>query len=153
VLGGVSAAIQYAVEVLEVGPVIVCGHTHCGAMDAILNPERVRHLSLVSRWLAESSTIPKLIQERYGHLDPEARAIAAVQENVLLQLENLRTFDFLARKLDAGAITMNGWVFTIATGDVYDYDPVSEQFLPLAGGGQGDLTPVSARRISTAPGG
>ena len=133
VLGGVSAAIEYAVEMLEVGSIIVCGHTHCGAIEAILHPERVRHLPYVSRWLDESSRIPELIEQRYGHLDEQARVTAAVQENVLVQLENLRSFDFVARKLDAGKIKMNGWVFQIATGDVFDYDPISEQFFQLGG--------------------
>jgi carbonic anhydrase len=133
VLGGVSAAIQFGVEVLQVDQIIVCGHTGCGAVDAILHPERVTHLPFVNRWLAESSSIPTLIEERYGNLEGEARMNAAVQENVLVQLENLRSFDFVARRLDAGLININGWVFKIATGQVFDYDPVSEQFLQLAG--------------------
>jgi carbonic anhydrase len=131
VIGGVSAAIQYAVELLEIGNVIVCGHTNCGAIDAILHPERVTHLPYVARWLRESSRIPKLIAERYGDLEGEARMIAAVEENVLVQLENLRSFDFIARRLDAGLLKMNGWVFQIATGSVFDYDPVSGQFVQL----------------------
>ncbi|MDB4933417.1 MAG: Carbonic anhydrase, partial [Labilithrix sp.] len=88
VLGGVSAAIEYAIEVLGIRSVIVCGHTNCGAIDAILHPERVAHLPNVSRWVAESGRIPKLIEERYGHLEGEARMSAAVEENVLIQLEN-----------------------------------------------------------------
>src|SRR4051812_26918468 len=93
--GGVAAAIEYAIEVLEVGNVILCGHTGCGAIDAILHPERVKHLPFVSRWLAESERIPALIEERYGHLDGEAQMVAAVEENVLVNLENLRSFDFV----------------------------------------------------------
>jgi carbonic anhydrase len=131
IIGGVSAAIEYAVQLLEVGNIIVCGHTNCGAIDAILHPERVTHLPYVARWLRESSRIPRLIEERYGHLEGEARMIAAVEENVLVQLENLRTFDFIARRLDEGKLKMNGWVFQIATGNVFDYDPVSGQFLQL----------------------
>jgi carbonic anhydrase len=145
VLGGVSAAIQYAVEVLEVGDAIVCGHTNCGAIDAILNPDRVKHLPFVSRWLAESSRIPKLIEERYQHLDNEARQTAAVQENVLIQLENLRSFDFVARRLDSGVLKMSGWVFKIATGDVFDYDPVSGQFLQLGVEGDHERSSLSSR--------
>ncbi|MDP9149299.1 MAG: carbonic anhydrase [Myxococcota bacterium] len=145
VLGGVSAAIQYAVEVLEVGHVIVCGHTHCGAIEAILDPQRVSHLPFVSRWLAESERIPKLIEERYGHLEGEARKTAAVQENVLIQLENLRSFAFVARRLDAGTLKMRGWVFKIASGDVFDYDPVSGQFLQLGGAGEHARSILSSR--------
>ncbi|MDP9035735.1 MAG: carbonic anhydrase [Myxococcota bacterium] len=145
VIGGVSAAIQFAVEVLEVRDVIVCGHTQCGAIEAILDPERVGHLRFVSRWLAESSRIPELIRERYGHLDGDARKTAAAQENVLIQLENLRSFDFVARRLDAGTLKMRGWVFKIASGDVYDYDPVSGQFLQLGGAGDPQRSVLSSR--------
>ena len=136
VLGGVSAAIEYAVEVLEVANVIVCGHTQCGAIEAILHPERVAHLRFVSRWIGESSRIPDLITERYGDLEGDARMTAAVQENVLVQLENLRSFDFVTRRLASGTLKMSGWVFKIATGEVFDYDPVSGQFLRLAGEGE-----------------
>jgi len=145
VLGGVSAAIEYAVELLQVSNVIVCGHTQCGAIDAILHPERVGHLPFVARWLAESSRIPKIIEERYGHLDGEARMTAAVQENVLVQLENLRSFDFVARRLHSGVLKMNGWVFKIATGQVFDYDPLSGQFLQLGTDGDGERPILSSR--------
>jgi carbonic anhydrase len=145
VLGGVSAAIEYAVEVLKVGHVIVCGHTGCGAIDAILNPDRIAHLKFVSRWVAASSKIPGLLRERYGHLDGEARMTAAVEENVLLQLENLRTFDFVSERLDKGALTMSGWVFKIATGEIFDFEPESGQFLKLGGSDEGVRPSLSAR--------
>jgi len=141
VLGGVSAAIQYAIEVLEIAHVIVCGHTQCGAIDAILHPERVQHLPFVKRWLAESGRIPQLIEERYGHLTGEERVAAAIEENVLVQLENLRSFDFIARRLDAGTLTMAGWVFSIAKGQVFDYDVQSGQFMAIG----------SPERTSTRP--
>jgi carbonic anhydrase len=70
---------------------------------------------------------------------------AAVQENVLVQLENLRSFDFVARRLDAGRLKMSGWVFRIATGDVFDYDPISGQFLRLGGGEGGERSTLSSR--------
>ncbi len=143
VIGGVSAAIEYAVQVLNVANVIVCGHTQCGAIDAILDPDSTRQLPFVSRWLGLSSSIPRLIAERYGHLEGEARKTAAVQENVLEQLENLRSFDFVSQRLQDGTLKMNGWVFKIATGTVYDYDPVSQQFLQL--GGEGEREALSTR--------
>lgn len=144
VMGGVAAAIQYAVEVLDVGNVIVCGHTDCGAIAAILHPERARHLKYVSRWLSEAARIPQLIKERYGHLEGDARMIAAVEENVLVQLENLRSFDFVTERLDSGALKMSGWVFKISTGEIFDYDPMSGQFLCLGGSDDSDRAPLSA---------
>jgi carbonic anhydrase len=132
VIGGVAAAIQYAVEILEVENVIVCGHTGCGAIDAIVHPERVKHLAFVAKWLDEARSIPEILAERYGDLDDEARMTAAVEENVLVQLENLRTYPFVAARLATGKLAMNGWVFKIATGQVFDYDPEREEFALLA---------------------
>lgn len=145
--GGVSAAIEYAVQVLEVSTIVVCGHTQCGAMGAIVHPERMTHLPFVSKWLREASNIPKILEERYGALDPEQRLNAATQENVLTQLENLRTFDFVAERLDRGALNLAGWVFKIATGEVFEYDPASEQFLPMTKPQEPPLT----RRAKTDP--
>jgi carbonic anhydrase len=140
-MGGVAAAIEYAVEVLEVQNLIVCGHTGCGAIEAILHPERVAHLRHVRLWLAEAQRILPIMEERYPHLDGEARLVAAVEENVLVQLENLRTFDFVTARLEKGSLKMNGWVFKIATGEIFDYDPASEQFARIAGDGS---APASA---------
>ena len=83
-MGGVAAAIEYAVRVLEVENLIVCGHTGCGAMDAIINPERAAHLRYVPQWLAEAGSITSILRERYPHLDGDARLVAAVEENVLV---------------------------------------------------------------------
>jgi carbonic anhydrase len=140
VIGGVAAAIEYAVEVLNVGSIVVCGHTQCGAVDAILHPERTRQLPFVARWLDEAGAIPGLIEERYGALSPQERFDAAVQENVLAQLENLRTYDFIARRMDRGELAAMGWVYKIATGDVFEYDAASEQFLPIGGESASPLT-------------
>lgn len=145
VFGGVAAAIEYAIEVLEVTRVVVCGHTNCGAIEAILHPERVSHLKHVTRWLTESATIPELIRDRYAHLEGEQQVTAAVEENVLLQLENLRSFDFIARRLEQHKLAMSGWVFKIATGDVYDYDPDTEQFLQVGGDPGVDRMALSSR--------
>lgn len=146
VLGGVSAAIEYATEVLEVTDIIVCGHTQCGAIDAILNPASVAHLPFVSRWIGESASIPKLIEDRYGMLEGEARKTAAVQENVLVQLENLKSFKFVERRLETGLLKISGWVFKIGTGDVFAYDPTSEQFLQV-----GDTAEHEPATLSNRP--
>src|SRR6185312_8061592 len=112
--------------------IIICGHTGCGAIDAIMHPERAAHLRYVRPWIAEAERIVQIMDERYSHLAGEARMVAAVEENVLVQLENVRTFDFVAERLEQGKLKMNGWVFKIATGQVFNYDPTTEQFVLLA---------------------
>jgi carbonic anhydrase len=129
--GGTAAAIEYSIEVLGVTNVIVCGHTHCGAVNAILNPESMDRLPFVKRWLAQGERVRAIVAERYAHLPEDARMLAAVEENVLVQLENLRAFPNVATRLEAGTLTMAGWVYDIATGDVWEYDPHSGQFGPI----------------------
>jgi carbonic anhydrase len=129
--GGTAAAIEYAVEVLEVENVIICGHTQCGALEAILEPERLANLGYVKRWLAQAERVRLLMNERYPDLDPAARLKVAVQENVLVQLENLREYPFVARRLEAGRLLVSGWVYDLARGEIFDYDPEAAEFLPL----------------------
>lgn len=131
--GGTAASIEYAVEVLEVENVILCGHTQCGAMEAILTPQRAERLPYVKRWLAQAERVKQVIDERYAHLDAEARLTAAVQENVLAQLENLREFPFVARRLEAGALRVSAWVFKLSTGEVFDFDAEKNEFSLLRG--------------------
>jgi carbonic anhydrase len=130
--GGTAAAIEYAVEVLGVKNVIVCGHTHCGAVNAILNPQTMDPLPFVKRWLAQGERVRKIVAERYGHLDEQARMLAAVEENVLVQLENLRAFTNIAERLDRGQLTIGGWVFDIASGEVFEFNPNAGQFGPIS---------------------
>lgn len=129
--GATSAALEYAVCVLKVENIIVCGHTSCGAMNALLNPDTLTELPHVSRWLRHVERLRDLLASRYQHLDGEARLTAAVEENVLVQLEHLRGYPFIARALDEQRLQMNGWVFKIATGQVFDFDPEHEEFAPL----------------------
>jgi carbonic anhydrase len=126
--GGTAAAIEYAVEVLKVQNVIVCGHTQCGAMNAILSPETMDNLPFVRKWLGQTQHLREIIQERYGHLGPDARATAAVEENVLEQLEHLRAYPFVARRVEAGELHVSGWVFDVGSGAVFDYDPDEGEF-------------------------
>lgn len=129
--GGVAAAVEYAVKALKVHNLIVCGHTGCGAIEAILHPEKAAELEYVSAWLAHAERIVPILDAYYPGLEGDARVVAAVEENVLVQLENLRSFDFVAEGLERGTLKMNGWVFNIGTGEVFDYDPVAEQFVRL----------------------
>lgn len=133
-MGGVAAAIEFAVEVLGVESIIVCGHTECGAVKAMLDPSSARHLKYVSRWIRESESLMQILAERYPDRTGAAFETTAIEENVLLQLEHLRSFDFVRERLDAGTLTMSGWVFHIGKGEVFHYDPEVEQFVSLTAG-------------------
>lgn len=129
--GGTAAAIQYAVEVLEVENVIICGHTQCGALKAILEPETVAHLEYVKRWVGSTIRVKHVMEEKYTHLSPEERLTVAIQENVLAQIENLREYPFITHRLEAGKLQLNAWVYDVGQGEVLDYDPEQGEFFPL----------------------
>jgi carbonic anhydrase len=75
--------------------------------------------------------VKKVIDEKYAHLTGEEKLTAAIQENVLAQLEHLREYPFIANRLDTGKLHLNGWIFDVAKGQVFDYDPEHGEFLPL----------------------
>jgi carbonic anhydrase len=130
--GGEAATIELAVTSLGVRDIVICGHTHCGAMTGVLWPETFEELPAVRDWLAYSESTQRIMQENYKHLsDDEARLTATVEENVLVQLENLRTHPSVAAALGRKELNIHGWVYKFETGEVFAYRPDREQFLPI----------------------
>ncbi len=120
-VGGVSATIEYAAGVLGVADVIVCGHTDCGVMKGVLNPDAVAALPSVSAWL------------KYAEVARQAAGddlLRLTESNVLQQLENLRTHPSVAARLEDGDLGLHGWVYHIGEGAVTTYDAATGQFLP-----------------------
>jgi carbonic anhydrase len=130
--GGEAATIEFAVAALGVKDIIICGHSHCGAMKGLLQPETVAQLPTVAAWLEHAETTRRIVQENYKHLDGDRLVTATVEENVFVQLENLRTLPAVAARLERGDLHLHGWVYKIETGDVFAYDLTIGQFVPLA---------------------
>ena len=130
--GGEAATIEYAIAVLRIRDIIVCGHSDCGAMKALVDPASVADLPAVRRWLEHAETTRRILKEKYADLSPTSFLEAAVQENVLVQLENLRTHPFVAAALAKKELHLHGWIYRLATGEVLAYEPDREQFVPLA---------------------
>jgi len=130
--GGEAATIEFAVAALGVKDIIICGHSHCGAMVGLLKPEQVAPLPAVSAWLSHAETTRRIVKDNYGHLEGDRLVTATVQENVLVQLENLRTLPAVASRLVKGDLHLHGWVYKIETGEVFAYDSASGQFVSLA---------------------
>ena len=132
VKGGEAATIEFAVVVLGVKDIVVCGHSHCGAMKGLLEPEGLRTVPAVVEWLTHAETTRRIIRENYSHLKDAALLTATIEENVLVQLEHLRTLPAVAARLVRGGIRLHGWVYKIETGEVFAFDVNSGQFLPIA---------------------
>lgn len=132
VFGGEAATIEYAVSALQVKDVVVCGHSHCGAMGGLLKPESVAKMPAVRAYLEHAEATRRIITENYEDVqDPDKRLTLAVEENVLVQLENLRTHPAVAAALSRGDLKLHGWVYKFETGEVFAFHPDRGQFLSL----------------------
>lgn len=128
-----AAAIEFAVESLQVSDIVVCGHTQCGAMEALLRglPAQANQPHL-HEWLALAAPVRQVLQTEYTHLrSHEERVTAAGEENVLFALENLSSYPCVQQRLADGSLRLHGWFFVIATAELFAFDPDSKQFLPL----------------------
>jgi len=127
-----AAAIEYAVHILGVTDIVVCGHTQCGAMTALLNglpdPAAMPH---AAAWLEVAAPVREIVRRDYAHLDEAARVTAAAAENVLFALENLHGYPVVAQRLNASKLRIQGWCFKIDTAEMFAYEPGVGQFQPL----------------------
>ena len=85
----------------------------------------------MQRWLRYAERTREIVEQNYRHLEGRRRLMAAIQENVLVQLEQLRTHPAVARAEAAGRLRLHGWVYKIEAGEVFSYDPVTGQFTSL----------------------
>jgi carbonic anhydrase len=129
---GAAATIEFAVGGLGVKDIVVCGHSHCGAMKGLLNPETLRDLPAVAQWLSHAEATRRILKHNYQGLDDVHMLKAAVEENVLVQIENLRTHPSVAAKLAVGALHLHAWVYKIETGEVFTYDAEEGQYVQLS---------------------
>lgn len=129
---GEAATIEFAVTALGVRDIIICGHSDCGAMKALLKPEMLSALPALSAWLSHADATRRIVHDNYHQLDAERLLMAAIEENVLVQLENLRTLPAVASRLVRGDLHLHGWVYKIQTGEVFAYDLQNGQFVPVA---------------------
>lgn len=146
-MGGVSATIEYAVLALNVEHIIVCGHSDCGAMRGVLHPEKVAKLPTVSSWLMHGEVARQIVEDTYGALTEEQKLDALIRENVLAQLDHLRTHPSVASRMKSGDLQLHAWVYEIHTGRIEAYDAETETFVPLASGRiPNAIRPSRARR-------
>ena len=128
-----AAAIEFAVESLRVSDIVICGHSQCGAITAMLDKKPVSaNTPHLRDWLKLAAPVLETIKKDYAHL-PEgaAKETAAAEENVLFGLDNLHSYPCVQERLVNGSLRLHGWFFKIATAELFAYDPDTRQFLPL----------------------
>ena len=130
---GVTATIEYAVEVLKVRHIIVCGHSDCGALKATLDRKSLENLPKARRWL-EHVEAAFAYQQPLNPADGESAELASlIRGNVVAQLKNLQAQMPVKRAMAEGRLTVHGWYYDILTGQIEEYDEGLKKFVALAG--------------------
>ena len=128
-----AAAIEFAVETLRVNDIVICGHSQCGAISAMLDNKPVSAATPHLRdWLKLAAPVLETLKNDYAHLtEPAARENAAAEENILFALDNLHSYSCVQERLMDGSLRLHGWFFKIATAELFAFDPETRQFSPL----------------------
>ena len=128
-IGGVSAVIEYAVQALEVSQIVICGHTDCGAMKGLLHREKLAGMPTVNSWLQNAEAALSVVQARDRSPDEHAQLSELIEENVLLQLNHLRTHPSVAGAVAKQKLALYGWVYDIGNGHVNIFNPGLHRFV------------------------
>lgn len=116
--GGVSAVIEYAVDALKVQHIVVCGHSDCGAMKALLNPAPVTSMPYVGKWLTHAYSALRVAEAMCADRPEQDLLTVLTEQNVLMQLAHLRTHPHVAGALARREMKISGWVYDIGSGEV-----------------------------------
>ena len=131
--GGVSTAIEYAVLAQGVQHIIICGHSDCGAMRAVLNPASLEKMPTVKAWLQHAEVAKTMVHDNCNCTDESETMHVLTEENVIAQLQHLRTHPSVASRMANGQLFIHGWVYDIETSKIKAYDADQSRFLPLDG--------------------
>ena len=144
--GGVSSTVEYAVMVLGVRDIVVCGHSDCGAMKAVSTPEVLENMPNVAAWLRHSQAARSVVCDAHPHLQGHDRARAIALENVIAQLNHLRTHPSVAAGLARGDLALHGWFFEIDSGKILALDGETGAFVTVGNDRPLPVAQPAARR-------
>jgi len=128
--GAEAAGIEYAIQALNIKDVVICGHSHCGAMKGLMQIGSLsEQMPLVYDWLRRyGEPTRRLVMDNYKDYPPEKLLKIAIQQNVLTQIDNLETYPIIRSKMYSGLITLHAWIYEIESGGVFAYDANIGQF-------------------------
>ncbi|MES1974519.1 MAG: carbonic anhydrase [Pseudomonadota bacterium] len=129
--GGVTSTVEYAVTALGVRDIVICGHSDCGAMKALMNPETLQGMPNVAAWLRHSHAAHSVVAASYPELENGESVRVASLENVVVQLSHLRTHPSVAAAVASGRVALHGWFFDIQQGVMLGLDGDTGRFVPI----------------------
>ncbi len=126
-----TSAVEYALDMLEVSNVIVCGHSNCGGCAAIwMKDEKIDKIPHVKNWLKQLDDVKdEVLSERPR--SSSKKLFMTELFNIKKQLRNLMTYPSAKRRFEEGRLNIYGWYFDIESGKVFNYNFNTGRFEPL----------------------
>lgn len=129
VASGEAATIEFAINQLKVEHLIICGHSHCGALDAAINLDSFKDQPQLYAWINENiSPTLDLVNKSYQDLDAVSLGNILLQEHVLQQIENVKTHPAVNNAINCGLLTLHAWIYRFEEGNIYSYNRHDGQF-------------------------
>ncbi|MGA9565200.1 MAG: carbonic anhydrase, partial [Candidatus Korobacteraceae bacterium] len=127
-VGGVTAGVEYAMLALKVPLIVICGHTDCGVMKALLHPEQVVDMPGVQSWMSHGFNARDEMLHKFGTASEDDQLRHMTELNVLGQIEHLKTHPSVSSRLRSGEIEIRGWVYDIGDGSIREANPKTRKF-------------------------
>lgn len=128
-----AAGIEYAVGVLEVSEIIICGHSHCGAIEALYKSSCDTSMVHTAKWLTLGEKAKTMAMLALGESADKTELLRATEYlSIVTQIENLLTYPYVKKLVEDDKLFIHGWYYDIETGGIEYYDPDSYQFRPLS---------------------
>ena len=132
--GGEGGTIEYAIHALGIEQVVICGHSNCGAMKGLLKLNKLqKDMPLVYDWLKHAESTRRMVLETYPHYEGDDLIEMLVAENVLIQIDNLKTYPIIRSRLHQNRLKIYAWIYNIETGNVLAYDARTHTYIPPEG--------------------
>lgn len=130
---GEAATIEYALKKLHVKEIIICGHSQCGAMQGLLDPHPEEHLPAVASWLTYAQPALSRVKEKQSAFNenPQLKLVHTTQENILVQIDNLKTHPAVKEKLANKQLLLHAWFYDIKCGEIFIYTHEFNKFIPF----------------------
>jgi carbonic anhydrase len=123
-----TSAVEYAVKVLGVDNILICGHSNCGGCKAVyMSEEESKDIPHTRRWLELMHPVKNKV-EAFGIEDELDKEILTEQLNIVEQMNHLLTYPYIREKYESGKLNILGWYYVIETGEVFNYDVKEKLF-------------------------
>jgi len=126
-----TSAIEYAINILNVKTILICGHSNCGGCNALfMDADTAAKIPHTTKWLELAKSV-RIKMNNLRIVNPSIREWMTEQLNIVEQMNHLLTYPYIAKKFEAGELDILGWYYIIETGEVFNYDKNQNKFIKI----------------------